>query len=95
MTQYRLFGGFMRPRDPDEDINGCDPCIAKPIESTRITYDGPNLPCTGILTCDTLTVALQKLDQQICKLQSDMYDLTILVRNLSTTTTTTTTTQLP
>lgn len=84
----------MRPRDPDEDINGCDPCVIRPIESSRITYDGPNLPCTGIRTCDDLTVILQKLDQQMCELTSEMHDLTILIRNLSTTTTTTTT-QIP
>ena len=82
----------MRPVDPDDD--SCDPCVAKPIESTRITYDGPNLPCTGVHTYDNLTVILQKLDQQICELQTEMYNLTMLVRNLSTTTTTTTT-QLP
>lgn len=92
MTPYKLFGGFLYPVDPTDD--SCDPCVAKPIESSRITYDGPNLPCTGIHTCDNLTVILQKLDEQICTLQAEMHDLTILVRNLSTTTTTTTT-QLP
>lgn len=88
MTQYKLFGGFMRPRDPDEDIDGgCGHCVAKPIESTRITYDGPNLPCTGVHTCDDFTKVLQKIDVQICDIKTELFNLT--------STTTTTTTQLP
>lgn len=85
MTQYRIFGSFLRP------VSSCDPCNAVPTQSSLVTYDGANLPCTGVQTCDTLTVALQKIDQQVCELRIEMYDLTILVRNLSTTTTTTTT----
>lgn len=84
MTQYTLFRGFMRPKDPADDMDECGNCVAKPIDSTRITYDGPNLPCTGIRTCDDLTVILQKLDEQICNIVTEL-------NNLSTTTTTTTT----
>lgn len=80
MTQYKLFGGFMRPRDEDED--GCDPCVIKPIESTRITYDGPNLPCTGIQTCDDLNTALQKIDQQICNIKSELVEINAILKSL-------------
>ena len=66
--------------------NECDHCSAEPIQSDHLTYSGPNLPCTGIRTCDTLTVALQKIDEQICGLINSIYNLT---------TTTTTTTIIP
>lgn len=87
MTKYRLFGGFMRPVSPEEEENICggDPCAAKPIQSDRITYSGPNLPCTGIHTCDDLSVILQKLDEIICNLQD------CCENPVSTTSTTTTT----
>lgn len=69
--------------------NGCylypNTCIALPIQSTNLIYDGPNLPCSGIRTCNTLTVALQKIDEKLCILAQEMYD--------STTTTTTTMTE--
>lgn len=83
MTEYKFFKGFASPKDKNEDE--CGSCPTKPIEAGRIEYDGPNLPCTGIHTCDNLTVILQKLDEQICILQEELFNLT------STTTTTTTT----
>jgi len=45
-----------------------DNCIALPIQSDNLVYSGPNLPCTGITTCNTITVALQKIDAKICEL---------------------------
>jgi hypothetical protein len=75
MTQYKLFGGFIYPKDNDDE-DSCDPCVAKPIESSRITYDGPNLSCSGIHTCDNLTVMLQKLDEQLCSLKLELFNLT-------------------
>jgi len=85
MTQYNVFGKFIRPVDPD--VDECGNYIVKPIESSRIIYDGPNLPCTGVQTCNDLTVILQKLDEQICNLKQDLYNLT--------STTSTTTTNIP
>jgi len=79
MTEYKLFGGFMRPKRDEDDDDECDSCVAKPIQSTRITYDGPNLPCSGIRTCDSITISIQKLDNLLCE-----------ILNSSTTTTTTT-----
>lgn len=93
MTQYKLFGGFMRPKSDDEE-DPCNPCVSKPIESSRIAYDGPNLPCTGIKTCDELSVVLQKLDNIICGLQ-DCCQGGITTTTTSSTTTTTTTTRTP
>jgi len=94
MAEYKVFGGFIRPKCDEDDVeekvaiyksaalkdyenskenSTCDPCIAKPIESSRITYDGPNLPCTGVQTCDTLTITVQKFDQYICELQTAVF----------------------
>lgn len=46
--------------------NGCDPYANRIIDSEFVEYSGDNLPCTGIQTCDSLTVALQKIDEKIC-----------------------------
>ena len=50
--------------------------------SDTINYSGPNLPGTGVNTCDSLTVAIQKIDNAILELQEALFSLT-------TTTTTT------
>lgn len=49
--------------------SGCadDPCNPNSrISCDGVVYSGPNLPCTGIESCDTLCVALQKIDESIC-----------------------------
>lgn len=49
--------------------SGCgnDPCNPNSrISCDGVVYSGPNLPCTGIEACDTLCVALQKIDDSIC-----------------------------
>lgn len=45
---------------------GLDPCVTLTLGSGAVKYVGPALSCSGISTCDTLTVALQKLDDAIC-----------------------------
>lgn len=67
-----------------------DPCNAQPIPTDYVTYSGPNLPCTNIRTCDTVTVALQKVDEQICSLQEQIDILQQTIENCCTTSTTTT-----
>ena len=37
--------------------------------SSTVVYDGPTTPCTNIEACDTLNVALSKIDQLLCSLQ--------------------------
>jgi len=56
---------------------GCneDPC--------KDTYQGPNLPCTGIETYTSMEVVIQMIDQKIC-------ELTELLNTITTTSTTTT-----
>jgi hypothetical protein len=49
--------------------SGCgnDPCNPNSrISCDGVVYSGPNLPCTGVESCDTLCVALQKIDDSIC-----------------------------
>lgn len=60
----------------------CDPCSTPPAQSDSMIYSGPNLPCTGINTCDSITLTLQKIDQKICEILA-------AIGNMTTTTTTT------
>jgi hypothetical protein len=68
----------------------CYPCNVPTIGSNYVKYNGPNLPCTNIHTCDNLSVALQKIDEQICNLQNVVIFLQNQINNLNTTTSTTT-----
>ena len=50
----------------------CDPCNQSPICSEDVKYSGPNLGCTAINTCDSLSTAFEKLNSKICTLQSTL-----------------------
>jgi hypothetical protein len=68
---------------------GCDSCEScnestTNIGSDNVRYVGPPLACTGIESCDTLTIALQKIDNAVCGI------LDILDVCCTTTTSTTT-----
>ncbi len=41
----------------------------------NLPYNGPNLPGTGVRTCDNLNVALQKMDAIILQLRQEIADL--------------------
>lgn len=71
---------------------GADPCDNKLKTSDLIKYIGPNLPCTGIETCDDLTTILQKLELAICQFTTTT---TSTSTSTSSSTTTTTTTACP
>lgn len=60
-------------------------CGVKKITTDDVVYSGANLPCSGINTCDTLTVVIQKIDTFLC----ESY-ICEVVAQCSTTTTTTT-----
>lgn len=45
---------------------GIDPCNMQTTGTDLVFYNGANLPCTAVDTCDSLTVALQKMDQKLC-----------------------------
>ncbi len=70
---------------------GGNTCTTQLVPTQYVGYSGPNLPCTGINTCDTVTVAFEKVDNEICDLQSQITVLQNIVNNLIGTTTTTTT----
>lgn len=67
-----------------------DPCNIPCTPTDNVCYSGPNLPCTEIHTCDTVSVSLQKIDAEVCSLQSQIIALQTLVDSLTTTTTTST-----
>ena len=83
------------PPSPCGGYGGCDPCNASPIPTNNVSYSGPNLPCTQIKTCDTVTVAFQKVDAQICLLKQQISILQASLNNCCPTTTSTTTTVVP
>jgi hypothetical protein len=47
---------------------GCnlDPCVTTKLGTDAVFYTGPNLPCSGINPCDSVTLALQKMDAVVC-----------------------------
>jgi hypothetical protein len=65
------------------------------LSSRQFIYKGANLPCTGINKWDSAEVAFQKLDNAICAIISQMYNIQMqiyqLIPQTPTTTTTTTT----
>jgi hypothetical protein len=81
-----------------------NPCAPSCYNSSQIVYNGPNLPCTGIQSIDTVEVALQKIDDRMCSDEFVSHIINTienndvlktyfcqLVASCSTTTTTTTT----
>jgi len=71
---------------------GCDSCESSnesttDVGSDNVRYVGPPLACTGIEACDTLTVALQKIDSVVCNILDTL--------DVCCTTTTSTTTICP
>ena len=63
------------PQNP----NCCTDCEQNCTSSNTVCYTGPNLICSGINTNDTITVALQKIEYELC----------LLLGQITTTTTTT------
>jgi hypothetical protein len=47
---------------------GCnlDPCVTTKLGTDAVYYTGPSLPCSGINPCDSVTLALQKMDAIVC-----------------------------
>lgn len=70
---------------------GGDPCTIQLTGCENIVYSGPTLPCTQIRNCDTVCVAFQKVDEQICDLKDQIIALQQALALCCTTTTTTST----
>ena len=64
--------------------NNNNPCGTNLTASSTIVYDGPALSCTTAEPCDTLNVILQKIDEIICNLLTQINALTIQVDNITT-----------
>lgn len=85
---YFIDGAYARPCSAcgtPSSNNGCDSCTTPPAQSDNMIYSGPNLSCVDIRTCDTITVAIERINTKLCELSE-------AIRNLTSTTTTTTTT---
>lgn len=80
------------------DLCGCNDPNTNITSSNDVRYIGPTLLGTGIQNCDTLSVALQKIDYAILQLQGSTTTTTSTSTTTTTstsTTTTTTTTAIP
>ena len=53
----------------------CKTCSDPRLDTSYSYYDGPNLPGTGIKTCDNLTLVIQKIDTEILKIKQDIQKL--------------------
>ena len=64
---------------------GCNdnPCGTHLTASSTIVYDGPALSCTTAEPCDTLNVILQKIDEIICNLLTQINILNIQINNIN------------
>jgi uncharacterized protein (TIGR02145 family) len=64
--------------------SGCNnnPCSTHLTASSTIVYDGPVLPCIVAEPCDTLNVILQKIDEIICNLLTQINYLNNQVINI-------------
>lgn len=63
--------------------NNNNPCSTNLTASSTIIYNGPALSCTTAEPCDTLNVVLQKIDEIICNLLTQINLLTIQVENIN------------
>ena len=53
----------------------CKTCSDPRLDTSYSYYDGPNLPGTGIKTCDNLTLVIQKIDNEILKIKQDISEI--------------------
>lgn len=65
--------------------SGCNdnPCGTNITLSSNVIYNGPELPCIIAEPCDTLNVVLQKIDEIICNLLSQINVLNTQVANIT------------
>jgi hypothetical protein len=64
--------------------NNCnqDPCGCK-TSTDEIVYKGPNLDCTGINNCDTLTTAIQKINNFMCSIELVQVIINNIITNVT------------
>lgn len=59
-----------------------NPCGCK-TSTDDIVYNGPNLECTGIETCDTLTTSLQTISEYLCSVELVQVIINNIVNNVN------------
>ena len=59
-----------------------NPCGCK-TSTDEIVYNGPNLECTGIQTCDTLTTSLQTISEYLCSVELVQVIINNIVNNVN------------
>jgi hypothetical protein len=62
---------------------GIDPCHVHKTGTDLVFYNGANLPCVGVDTCDSVTLAFQKIDQKLCPDALALAVLGSITNNLS------------
>ena len=60
---------------------GVDPCHVYKTNTDNTFYNGGNLPCTGVNTCDSLTTVLQKIDNKLCPTNLATAILNVILNN--------------
>ena len=60
------------PKGNPFEKSKCKTCSDPRLDTSYSYYDGPNLPSTGIKTCDNLTLVIQKIDTEILKIKQDI-----------------------
>jgi hypothetical protein len=60
---------------------GVDPCHVYKTNTDNTFYNGGNLPCTGVNTCDSLTTVLQKIDDKLCPTNLATAILNVILNN--------------
>lgn len=63
---------------------GQNPCETNITLSSNVLYNGPALDCIIAEPCDTLNVVLQKIDEIICNLLTQINTLNLQVESIST-----------
>jgi hypothetical protein len=81
---YHIHGSYAYTEGHRQCECGC-------VQSDNVGYNGPNLPCSEINTCDSITLAIEKLEAKICELTTALSNLTSTTSTTSSSSTTTTT----
>ena len=60
------------PKGNPFENSKCKTCSDPRLDTSYSYYEGPNLPGTGVKTCDSLTLVIQKIDNEILKIKQDI-----------------------
>lgn len=69
------------PNNPSVRTCGVDPCFTYKTTTDLVKYIGPNLPCIDVNTCETVTLALQKIDDALCGVNVSQKVIDTIVTN--------------